>query len=278
VLKLNSINFVNISQQVNRLLGSVKAKKLYWAMAAALCCWLLVKLMWMIASPPSFNDTPMQIAAVPSVKPGWRWFSELEVQKVENIQPTRINAVLLGVMIVGDKAIASISTPKKKKGVYRVGDELQRGVTVEAIEDVRVVLDENGRLRELTLKTMFEQGIAEDKAMPEAGSNNAAADTGLADMVSLSPVTLADKSTGIKLQRAHADLLAMSEMQVGDVIVQVGDVAVSELMNNPIKLQALMTQASVPMQIERDGQRQEIYVNVAALAEKLMPQLGGGLF
>mgnify|MGYP003669419845 FL=1 len=97
-------------------------------------------------------------------------------------------------------------------------------------------------------------------------------------MVSLSPVTLADKSTGIKLQRAHSDLLAMSEMQEGDVIVQVGDVAVSELMNNPIKLQALMSQTSVAIQVERDGQRQEIYVNVAALAEKLMPQLGGSLF
>jgi hypothetical protein len=49
-------------------------------------------------------------------------------------------------------------------------------------------------------------------------------------------------------------------------------------MNNPIKLQALMSQTSVPMQVERDGQRQEIYVNVAALAEKLMPQLGDDLF
>jgi type II secretion system protein C len=278
VLKLKDISLVNIGQQVDGLLRSTKAKKLYWTMAAVLCCWLAVKLVWMIASPPTFNDTPMKIAVVTSVKPSWRWFSELKEKKVESIQPSRINAVLLGVMIVGDNAIASISTPKKKKGVYRVGDELQRGVTVDAIEDIRVILDENGRLRELTLKTMFEQGIAEDTIVADASSNNNAADAGLADMVSLSPVTLADKSTGIKLQRAHADLLAMSEMQEGDVIVQVGDVAVAELMNNPIKLQALMSQTSVPMQVERDGQRQEIYVNVAALAEKLMPQLGDDLF
>jgi type II secretion system protein C len=276
VLKLNDINFANTGEQVDGLLRSVKAKKLYWPIVAVLCCWLVVKLVWMIVSPPTFNDTPMKVAAVTSVKPTWRWFAELQVEKVENIQPSRINAELLGVMIVGDKAIASISTPKKKKGVYRVGDELQRGVTVDAIEDMRVVLDENGRLRELRLKASFEQGIAEDKAA--ASNNSTAADTGLADMVSLSPVTLADKSTGIKLQRAHSDLLAMSEMQEGDVIVQVGDVAVSELMNNPIKLQALMSQTSVPIQVERDGQRQEIYVNVAALAEKLMPQLGGSLF
>jgi type II secretion system protein C len=278
VLKFNDINVVNVGQQVDGLVRSAKAKKLYWAAVAVLCCWLVVKLGWMIASPPTFNDTPMKVAAETSVRPSWRWFSELQVEKVENIQPSRINAVLLGVMIVGDKAIASISTPKKKKGVYRVGDELQRGVTVDAIEDMRVVLDENGRLRELTLKTMFEQGITADKAARGANNDSAAADTGLADMVSLSPVTLADKSTGIKLQRAHSDLLAMSEMQEGDVIVQVGDVAVSELMNNPIKLQELMYQTSVPVQVERDGQRQEIYVNVAALAEKLMPQLGGSLF
>jgi type II secretion system protein C len=278
VLKLNGSNFITVSRQLDSLLSSASAKKLYWAIAAVLCCWLIVKIIWMIASPPTFNDTPMQVAAVTSVKPSWRWFAELEVEKVENIQPSRINAALLGVMIVGDKSIASISTPKKKNGVYRVGDELQRGVTVDAIEDRRVVLDENGRLRELTLKAASEQGIAKDNAMNGASRGKAAVDTGLADMVSLAPVTLADKSTGIKLQRAHSDLLAMSEIQEGDVIVQVGDVAVSELMNNPIKLQALMTQASVPMQVERDGQRQEIYVNVAALAEKLMPQLGDDLF
>jgi type II secretion system protein C len=278
VLKLNDINFVDNGQQVANLLRSSKAKKVYWATVALLCCWLAVNLMWMIVSPPIFNDQPIKVAAPSAAKPIWNWFAAVKVQEEENIQPSRINAELLGVMIVGTKAIASISTPKKKSGVYRVGDKLQRGVSVQAIEDTRVVLDENGRLRELKLKAVFEQGIVKDKAGGAIYATGSAADAGLADMVSLSPVTLADNSTGIKLQRAHADLLAMGDMREGDVIVQVGKVAVSELMNNPIKLQALMSQTSVPIIVERDGQRQEIYVNVAALAEKLMPQLGGSLF
>jgi type II secretion system protein C len=277
VLKLNDINFADNGQQIANLLRSSKAKKFYWVVVAVLCCWLTVKLMWMIVSPPIFNDQPIKVVTATAAKPTWNWFAAVKVQKVENIQPSRINAELLGVMIVGDKAIASISTPKKKSGVYRVGDKLQRGVTVDAIEDTRVVLDENGRLRELKLKAVFEQGIVTDK-VAGVTSTSSTAGAGLADMVSLSPVTLADNSTGIKLQRAHADLLAMGDMREGDIIVQVGKVAVSELMNNPIKLQALMSQTSVPIIVERDGQRQEIYVNVAALAEKLMPQLGGSLF
>jgi type II secretion system protein C len=278
VLTLNDINFADNGQQIANLLRSATAKRFYWVVVAVLCCWLTVKLMWMIVSPPIFNDQPIKVVTATAAKPTWNWFAAVKVQKVENIQPSRINAELLGVMIVGTKAIASISTPKKKSGVYRVGDKLQRGVTVDAIEDTRVVLDENGRLRELKLKAVFEQGIVTDKVTGVTSTSSSTAGAGLADMVSLSPVTLADKSTGIKLQRAHADLLAMGDMREGDIIVQVGKVAVSELMNNPVKLQALMSQTSVPIIVERDGQRQEIYVNVAALAEKLMPQLGGSLF
>lgn len=278
MLTLNDINFADNGQQIANLLRSATAKRFYWVVVAVLCCWLTVKLMWMIVSPPIFNDQPIKVVTATAAKPTWNWFAAVKVQKVENIQPSRINAELLGVMIVGTKAIASISTPKKKSGVYRVGDKLQRGVTVDAIEDTRVVLDENGRLRELKLKAVFEQGIVTDKVTGVTSTSSSTAGAGLADMVSLSPVTLADKSTGIKLQRAHADLLAMGDMREGDIIVQVGKVAVSELMNNPVKLQALMSQTSVPIIVERDGQRQEIYVNVAALAEKLMPQLGGSLF
>jgi type II secretion system protein C len=278
VLKFNDINFADNGQKIANLVRSSKSKKVYWIVVAVLCCWLTVKLMWMIVSPPIFNDQPIKVVMATAAKPTWNWFAAVKVQKVENIQPSRINAELLGVIIVGTKAVASISTPKKKRGVYRVGDKLQRGVTVDAIEDTRVVLDENGRLRELKLKAVFEQGIITDKVTGVTSTSSSIADAGLADMVSLSPVTLADKSTGIKLQRAHADLLAMGDMREGDIIVQVGKVAVSELMNNPIKLQALMSQTSVPIIVERDGQRQEIYVNVAALAEKLMPQLGGSLF
>ncbi|MFQ3324362.1 MAG: type II secretion system protein C [Pseudomonadales bacterium] len=278
MLKFNDINFADNGQKIANLVRSSKSKKVYWIVVAVLCCWLTVKLMWMIVSPPIFNDQPIKVVMATAAKPTWNWFAAVKVQKVENIQPSRINAELLGVIIVGTKAVASISTPKKKRGVYRVGDKLQRGVTVDAIEDTRVVLDENGRLRELKLKAVFEQGIITDKVTGVTSTSSSIADAGLADMVSLSPVTLADKSTGIKLQRAHADLLAMGDMREGDIIVQVGKVAVSELMNNPIKLQALMSQTSVPIIVERDGQRQEIYVNVAALAEKLMPQLGGSLF
>jgi type II secretion system protein C len=278
VLNFNSINTANITQRADQFTRSPIVKKLYWLVIAVLCCWLIVKLVWMIASPPVFNDKPMKITQTTTMRPVWNWFSAESVKTAENIQLSRINAQLLGIMIVGDKSVASISTPKNKNGIYKVGDELQRGVIVEAIEEARVVLDENGRLRELKLKAIFEKGLSSDGVSDAGQAQSFSSDAGLADMVSLAPVTLADKSTGIKLQRAHSDLLAMGDMQEGDVIVRIGDVAVAELMNNPIKLQALMSQTSVPMQIERNGQRQEIYVNVAALAEKLMPQLGGSLF
>lgn len=245
--------------------------------------WYLSGLVALTMSQPSGMDIQQEpIRPVPQPA-RFGWFPR-EAGLDQNSQPEEttelsdatINAELLGVVIQGDRAIASISVPRNPNGVYEVGDEISPGVSLERIEPLRVVVSERGTLRQIPLKPIVARRAAENTQLLETVESDTAGFS-LSGVLGATPIQVAGVGLGIRLDSLDDEIVQISDLRVRDVILNVDGTPVSDLMTSPQRWQQLMMESNVTLDIQRDGVEQQITVNARSLGERILPTLGQGL-
>ena len=176
-------------------------------------------------------------------------------QSTENLTESSFNAQLLGVIHRADRSIASIAVKGQKEKVFRAGDSLASGVTLERIETNRVVIRERGALKQITLKSLLEKGtpIQVDK-------------TGVSPVNGLPPViatpVLGDEGiSGLRVDQLNADIEALDLVHKGDLVVAVDGVGLSTLMADQAAIGRLSQRDQLSLTVIRNGQETSVDIS-----------------
>lgn len=122
--------------------------------------WLAVRLLWLVLAGPQVATLPMppvpQVQPAASARDGFRWDLFGETAASVPIVAAPVQAAggalkLKGVMGGGAEAFAIIADEQGRERVYRTGDSLPNGGTVEEIEARRVVVARDGRREALEM-------------------------------------------------------------------------------------------------------------------------------
>lgn len=219
----------------------------------------------------------------------WRWFGSAamlagqdaisQIEAEQQLAEASINAVLLGVVRTQGLAAATISVNGQQEKVFTIGDELRPGVELLRVTTSRVVLNERGREVQLSMpkpEDMLIQVRAQRANQQSgAGSSTALLDNGfsLANMFDALPVQLENSATGIQLGGISEEMLSLSDLQDGDVVMQVGGSSIDELMANPSQWMSYTTETTLPVTVMRNGQETTLYVNAFSLSARILPNL-----
>lgn len=246
--------------------------------------WFLSGLVALLLSEPT-GMAIQQESLRPMPQPArFSWFPRETANSVQVSQPEEstdlsdatINADLLGVVIQGDRAIASISVPRNPNGVYEVGDEISPGVSLERIEPLRVVVSERGTLRQILLKPLVVSRTDTSTQLLETVASESSGFS-LSGVMGATPIQVAGVGLGIRLDSLDQEIMQISDLRVRDVVLGVDGTPVSQLMTSPQRWQQLMMESTVTLDIQRDGVEQQITVNARSLGERILPTLGQGL-
>jgi len=256
----------------------------------SLCCLVLALLMfWSYLFKTQQNEQVgiqlVQAAVLPNENLSWRWFGQntegseqdLRVQNEaeEQLAEASINAELLGVLKAQGLATATIRINGQQEKVFAIGDELQRGVELVSVSTSRVILNERGRQVQITMRKLEDMPIQLSNQQNAAASSTAVLQGGfsLANMFDALPVQLENSATGIQLGGISEEMLSLSELQDGDIVMQVGSMSIDELMSNPAQWMSYSTETTLPVTVMRDGQETTIYVNAFSLSARILPNL-----
>ena len=254
----------------------------------SLCCLVLVILILTpyLTDPDQNEQTGIQLvqATAPADQNlSWRWFgqstlsSEQELRQIEaeeQLAEASINAELLGVLSRQGFATATISINGQAEKVFAIGDELQPGVELVSVSTSRVVLDERGRQVQLTMRKPEDMPIQLRNQRQNTNSTVLLQDGfSLANMFDAVPVQLDNAATGIQLGGISEEMLSLTELQDGDVVVQVGTTSIDELMSNPSQWMSYSTETTLPVTVMRNGQETTLYVNAFSLSARILPNL-----
>ena len=219
--------------------------------------------------------------------PRWTWYRPPAAPKQEQVatddgelKPLKIKGELLGVVVAGEKSVATISEGRNKTSVFKLGDEIERNVSLEEVELHRIIVTKNGRRGEILLKTAEKPDKDQElikvtkKSQPTASAGSGFTIPGIGQTL---PVNIPGEGTGIRLVGVSTDVSDIADLSDGDVIMNINGTPAGEMLSNPFGFQQLLTETSLPMTILRDGETQEIHVNAASLFERILPQLDAGL-
>lgn len=270
----------------------MKARRLRFTinMILGLCCLVLLTYIFSVQVFNGQQDTQQGIQLIQANRPitnepGWRWFDSSNSEQMqesaarnaeqEQLAEASINAELLGVMRTPTFATATISIDGRPEKVFSIGDELQSGVELVSVSTSRVVLDERGRRVQITMRRPQELP-AQSVNSGAAAKNDAVRLQGgfsLANMFEAVPVQVGTGSTGFKLDGISEEMLSLSEIEEGDVVIQVGSSTIDELMANPGQWMNYSTETTLPVTVMRNGQETTLFVNAASLSARILPNL-----
>ena len=250
---------VNASfQAMSRRLASGLTPRVQWLaclVLAVLCVLAAVKLTALIVTEPQRPGIRFPVVQSPPSQTGADLYpvAGSAVPPGEQLSEAAINASLMGVVHLPERALASIAVGKGREKVYREGDELAAGVTLERIETTRVVIRERGALRQISLKSLLDSSapIAVSE-FPESGGD-------LPPVVA-SPMLGDDGITGLRVDQLDPELEALDLVRKGDVVVAVDGIGLSALMADPAAMGRLAEREDLTLTLMRDGS--ETTVNI----------------
>jgi len=247
---------------------------------ALLCLMLALCLAWVWLQAPQVPETPPQsasTAARSSLRP-WQWFATSTVNQSqvegEVLEDAALDAKLLGVVYTVDKATATLRVGGRAEKVYRVGDEIERGLQIASIEPYRVVVVQDGKREQISMVRVGQSKLGSTAATTSAESLPPGFSLG--EVFTAVPVSVDGENSGLKLDSLSDEIQQLVELREGDVIVRVGNHGIQDLLQNPAQWMQYSTNGAVPVTILRDGQESVIQVNGPAMALRLLPALGSG--
>ncbi len=195
---------------------------------------------------------------------------------------TRLNLSLRGLFHSEqqDRALAIIAADGSDEDLYRVGDRLSGGVTIDAIDVDRVVLLRNGRHEILTLP---EERIELAHAAPELpdidepeAATNGDGDGNLGDtrrqllrnpgsmarFVQMEPETDGDRFVGFRLSPGEEQgLMEQAGLQDGDIVTALDGTMLDSPEAGMRALRSAARSDQVELQILRDGAPQTLTID-----------------
>jgi type II secretory pathway component PulC len=224
----------------------------------------------------------LQATTGPNENYSWRWFGGStasteqalrQIEAEEQLAEASINAELLGVLSRPGFATATISINGQAEKVFAVGDELQPGIELVSVGTSRVVLNERGRQVQITMHKPENMPIQVNNRRNTASTNILQDGFSLANMFDAVPVQLENAATGIQLGGISDEMLSMTDLQDGDVVMRVGTTTIDELMSNPSQWMSYSTETTLPVTVMRNGQETTLYVNAFSLSARILPNL-----
>lgn len=209
-------------------------------------------------------------ASVPDIKfsaPGSavnddNWFSIYPQSVVERptdtLQVAALDARLLGIIRQGQSALANIALDGKDDRLYREGDSLARGVTLEQIGVNHIVVRESGELRKIvfpSLKNKADQPLlsVQQKSVEAAPKKV---------KVQLKGTTLFNESgiAGFRLDALPDSLERLDIVRAGDVVVAVDGKQLASLAADQNAVGHLLQRDSLQVSILRNGSEMDVNV------------------
>jgi hypothetical protein len=214
-------------------------------------------------------------------KMSFNWFGnkvvdqkKVDMSNIYDVLPTaNIDAKLVGVVIAGDSASATIKFGRSKEVVHFKGDKLNSKTTIIDIQGYRLVVRQDGVNKQMLMQkpeSIIEQSQG---AITSSGSQDGGNGFSLANMFGAVPVMVQD-SIGFKVNNLSTEMQQLADIQEGDIIALVDGVPINEIMSNPAMWLKFSSSTSLPLSVMRDNQMQIIYINASSLSAKMMPNLG----
>ena len=261
-----------------------------------ICCFLILWLLILqFLFPPKFIQYSLD-RELPKVDRGqWSWFSYNKIVKKaprKVIKKSRIVADLVGLIRTDERRVALITTKNKPLGVYAEGSQIEAGFILKLIEHDRVIIDENGEERELLMKKNInsllreqtEQDSQEEKGNKRLNGKSIIGNSQISNVqkiennqfsqfVDVYKVKVSDENEGLFLKDIDDFVSEISGIKPSDILVDVDGQSVFDIINNTPVIMELLNKESVSVSVVRNGQQQQLNINVKDISSKLLPLL-----
>ncbi len=199
----------------------------------------------------------------------------------DDIPETSANLELRGVIPMAPPSemdsIAIIAEKGGDEKVYTVGDQVQRGLQLNAVYADRVVFRRGGRLEELRLPKMDESTAAPTRSRPRRSTAPQTQASSLRDVISRSPTRLTDvirpqpvfrdgKQKGYRVYPGRQrQMFTQLGLRPGDMIVQINGMALDDPARGMEVFRSLGDATQVSVTVERNGQPQVLTLDTSQL-------------
>lgn len=297
------------SDSLERFGASVKKVPLkYWrlgllAIALFWICHTLASMFWYVAPTPDLPVPPVtptvgsasagtgrtvDVAAVQS----FNLFGNYNAQPVAapvveqpRLELTKLNLELQGVIAADDPKLSwAIIGQSNSQKLYKIGDQIEgaRGVKIAEVHDVKVILDNNGKLEELWLYGEDGREVASSAPYtpPAPVASTPAAEPevkatvsrdqleqarNIGDVVRFMVATENGKMIGYKVRPGRKrELFDQVGLQADDIVVSVNGIEVNEPQKVREVYQALKNATEADLQVMRDGSTHSIQITMSS--------------
>jgi len=200
--------------------------------------------------------------------------------EAENLAETRLNLSLKGTVAANDQksSIAIIADQTNEDKVYAIGDSIVSGTTLHAVYVDRVVLNENGALKELNLPRDFPtsaqpvrrnvasatRATTDDSSIQAVVAQNV---TKLADVIWPTPYFVAGQQQGYRVYPGrYRKQFAALGLRPGELIKDIDGAALTDPQQAMQIFQNLGSADQVSVTVERNGQPEVLVLKTSQLS------------
>ncbi|MEM1263419.1 MAG: type II secretion system protein GspC [Pseudomonadota bacterium] len=216
-------------------------------------------------------------------------FGDLDPAKVdpqpvrtEVVDKTTLNLELKGTIAADDPdfARAIIADAQRKEKVYAVKDTIAQGVTLHAVERLRVILNQSGRLTSLDLPQEFKGKASTTRRVsrPTRVSNSRSRSTqsvqqaltenvaSLTDIIRPQPYFSGGQQKGYRVYPGKdRKQFAALGLRPGDLVTEINGTPMTDPRQGMQVFRSLGDATSVSVTIERNGQPQQLTLSTSQL-------------
>ena len=250
--------------------------------ALLILVWNIVRIITLSISEP--DDLPSIQAQPSTISTQWSWFGDSNIRNLaatensssDELQDARVNAQLLGVVITNFERVASIATPSDPKGVFMEGDEIADGVSLAEIQSNRVLVREQGILRQLRMSVYSteDQAVTRTQSQASRFALPAASSTEIEDQYDVRIVGTNEWGTAVKVDKIPDLARGSSALQPEDLIIRIAGNTIQALVRDTSLQESLMSSGALPLTVVRDDQPMEIVFNPAELPPEIRAMFG----
>ncbi|TFH67227.1 hypothetical protein E3W66_09410 [Gammaproteobacteria bacterium LSUCC0057] len=255
-----------------------------WVQRASLLA-MVVALLSGVAVLLLLTRPPVELRLASPVPPAFEapnWFAAVEpaAPSQPRLATANLRGELLGVLVAGARSTATVKLQGKPEQVFRLGEELEPGVVLVAVEAERVILRQRGQQRELVLAS--DSLAASEWAPTVSADESSQADSEVGVALALSGLfraqpTQYNGSSALLLSDIGAEMAVLTDLQTGDLVVAVEyqgeQLTIDQLSANPALWSALALNSELPVTVVRNDNEITLQINAASLAARVMPNL-----
>ncbi|BCN94331.1 hypothetical protein THMIRHAM_21160 [Thiomicrorhabdus immobilis] len=199
--------------------------------------------------------------------------SDQPLLNTENVQKTRLNLKLLGVLVAPNNSIAIIEKGSQNFS-FSLEETIQDGVVLKEVHSDYVVISHNGLLETLQMvegDVVFSQGeeVSVDLTEKQLQTLKTVKENAIKNPISImryvrfQMVQKDGKVTAVKVwPQAEREIFASLGFEPGDELKMVSGYAIEELVKSPTLWQELLQKTDLDLTIERNGQEQSVLVQL----------------